>query len=269
MQRRAATLIVVAMLALAGCSLPSGDLGVGDDPTEAGADDGPTPTATPEFEYPAGYSADGVEDVEVALERHTAALSNSSGFTLAYSAAVESGDRSSVLTYDERVEPPAEEALVRVNVTSGSVSGYYEQYYTADTLYVKGKRPGAENVTYSNQSRAYDVSQFVGAEGFIRPVLENVTFASSRVVTRDGDRVVEYRDGRLREAGRLPTGDIRSGNVTEFSAVMVVHPDGTIRAIQYEATVEEGGSERRLSISIQVTDVGATTVDAPDWKDRA
>jgi hypothetical protein len=269
MHRRAATALLVAMVALAGCSLPGGDLGMGDDPNEAGTDDGSTPTATPEFEYPAGFSEDGVDDVEVALEGHTVALANSSGFALAYSAAVDSEERSSVLTYDERVEPRAEEALVRVNVTSGNVSGHYEQYYTADSIYVKAKRPGSENVTYSNESRPYDVSQFVGAEGFIRPVLENVTFESSRVVTRDGDRVVEYDDGRLREAGRLPTGDIESGDVTEFSAAMEVHPDGTIRAIQYEATVEEDGRERHLSISIQVTDVGATTVDAPEWTDRA
>lgn len=268
MQRRAATLLLVALVALAGCSLPGGDLGAaGDDPTEA--DDGPTTTATPAFDYPAGYSEAGVEDVEIALERHADALANSSGFRLAYSAAVESGDRSSVLTYDERVEPPSAEALVRVNVTSGNVSGFYEQYYTADTLYVKSKRPGTENVTYSNRSQPYDVGQFVGTEGFIRPVLENVTFGSSRVVTRDGDRVVEYSDGRLREAGRLPTGAIESGDVTEFSATIVVHPDGTIRAIQYEATVEEDGGERHLSISIRVSDVGATTVDAPGWTDRA
>lgn len=270
MDGRAATVLLVAMVALAGCSLPSGELGsVGDDPTEADAEDGPEPTATPAFEYPAGYSEAGVEDVEAALDGHAGALSNSSGFRLAYSAAVESGDRSSVLTYDERVEPPAEEALVRVNVTSGRVSGFYEQYYDADTLYVKSKRPGADNVSYSNRSQAYDVRQFVGTEGFIRPVLENVTFGSSRVVTRGGDRVVEYDDGRLREAGRLPTGDIRSGNVTEFSASMVVHPDGSIRAVQYEATVDEGDSQRHLSISIRVRDVGSTTVDTPGWTDRA
>lgn len=269
MRRRAAVFLLVALVALAGCSLPTGDI---TRDTETPVDDGsdePTASPTPEFSYPAGYSDAGVENVTRALENHRSTLAGASGFQVVYSAAVEGGDRSSVVTYDVRAEPPSERALLRFNVTSGDVAGGYLQYYDNGTMYVASRQPGSENVTYSNASQSYSADQFSGAGWLFRPVLANVTFGSSRVVARDGERVVEYTEGSLRDSGTLPTGRLQSGNVTEFSATMVVGPEGYVRSLEYRATVVDGGTERRLSVTIQVTDVGETTVEHPDWVDRA
>lgn len=267
MRRRAAALLVVALVALAGCSLPSGDL-TRDTETPTTGDDGPTPSPTPAFSYPAGYSEAGVENVSRALESHRSTLADSSGFQLVYSAAIDGSDRSSVVTYDVRAEPPSERALLRFNVTSRNVEGYYEQYYADGTMHVASRQPGSDNTSYSNTSQSYSADQFAGANWLLRPVLENVSFESSRVVTRDGDRVVEFGDGHLRESGELPTGSLQSGDVTEFSATMVVGPDGHVRSLEYRATVVDGDDERALSVSIRTTDVGETTVQRPEWVDR-
>lgn len=268
MRRRAAVFLLVVLVALAGCSLPSGDL-TGD--TETRGDDGsddPTPSPTPAFAYPAGYSDAGVENVSRALENHRSTLTGASGFQVVYSAAVEGSDRSSVVTYDVRAEPPSERALLRFNVTSRNVEGYYAQYYANDTMHVATRQPGDQNTTYSRTGQSYGADQFAGANWLFRPVLQNVSFESSRIVRRDGERVVEYSGGRLRDSGQLPTGRLQSGNVTDFSATMVVGPDGYVRSLEYRATVVDGGTERRLSVSIQVTNVGETTVQRPGWIDR-
>jgi hypothetical protein len=268
MRRRAAVFLLVVLVALAGCSLPSGDLtGATETPGDDGSDE-PTPSPTPAFSYPAGYGETGVENVSRALETHRSTLTGASGFQVVYSAAVEGGDRSSVVTYDVRAEPPSERALLRFNVTSENVEGYYAQYYDNDTMYVASRQPGDENTTYSQTRQSYSADQFAGSDWLFRPVLENVSFESSRVATRDGERVVEYSEGRLRDSGQLPTGRLQSGNVTDFSATMVVGSDGYVRSLEYRAAVVDGGAERRLSVSIQVTNVGETTVREPDWIDR-
>lgn len=273
MRRRAVTLLVVLLVALSGCSLPTGDFVSTDTPADSDgdADDTPTPSPspTPEAEYPAGYAGSGVEDVDAAVDGHRSALADADGFQLVYSAAVEGGGPSSLLTYDQRVQPDEERALLRVNVTSGEASGFYAQYYADDTMYVQSRRPNQQETSYSNVSQEFQVEQFIGAEAFVRPILENVTFESSQVVTRDGRRVIEFDDARLGEDGSLPTGRLQSGNVSEFSATMAVDPDGYVRAIEYRATVLQDGSERQLSVTFRVTDVGETTVERPEWVDEA
>lgn len=269
-----ATLLVASMLLLAGCSFggtgsPTTTADSTGDPDDATAS--PTATDTPagqSFTYPDGYDESGVVNATAADASHRAALTASTGFAVDYDATVTTPNAATVVRYDQRVETGSEEVFRRTNVSSGNVSGLVARYYADDTVYIKSRQPGSNETTYGNQSQSYSVDSFTGIE-FVRPALEDVSYGSSEVTTRDGTEVVVYSDATLEAADGLFGSNIDAANVSEFTATLVVDADGVVRELQYSATVTRSGSDRTVEIRVGVGGIGTTTVDEPSWLSQA
>lgn len=269
MRRRASIAVALAaMLLLAGCSL--GGLGgspATDDesPTATGT---PTPSATPAFSAPAGYDEGGVTNISAAIDAHRNTLLASSGFSVSYDAVVNSSEQTTTVRYDQRVETGTEEALRETNVSSGDVAGSVARYYANDTVYVQSRQPGATETSYNNRSKSYSPSSFAGTQ-LVRPALTDVSYGSSEVVTDGGSRAVVYSDATLDAADSLLGKNVDIENVTAFSATLTVGENGIVRKLTYTATVQSGGDERTVEVTVRTYDVGSTTVDRPDWVSQA
>jgi hypothetical protein len=275
-KRTVVTLVVASMLLLAGCSI-GGDGSPAATATSSGGGDGGGGTGgtggtdTPagqSFSYPAGFDEGGVVNVSAVENGHRSALTATGGFTVDYDATVTTPNATTTVQYDQRVETESREVLRRTNVTSGSLTGLVVRYYADETVYVKSQQPGSEETTYGNQSQSYTLAEFTGVE-FVRPAFTDVTFESSEVTTRDGDRVVVYRDATLEAATGLFGSNVNRSDVSDFSATLVVAETGVVRELTYAATVSRGGGDRQVEVTVTVGGIDATTIDEPPWVSRA
>lgn len=273
-----ATLVVASMLLLAGCSFggtgsptatdASGDTTDQPDGSTVTDDSSGGTPAGQSATYPDGYTESGVANATKASSSHRSALAASGGFAVDYDATVTTPNATTNVQYDQRVETESREVFRRTNVSSGDVTGLVVRYYADDTVYFKSRQPGSEETTYGNQSQSYSLGSFTGVE-FVRPALEDVTYGSSEVTTRDGTDVVVYSDATLESADGLFGNSIEMANVSDFSATLVVDKSGVVRELRYSATIDRSGADRTVEVRVGVSGIDATTVDEPAWLSQA
>lgn len=249
MRRRALQLLAVSCLvALAGCS---GALTDGGGAGERTLDD---------VTYPAGVSENGT-NVSALAAAHESHLQNRS-LTLEVSSTVNTsaGERSVAL--DAAVGADRDNVLVNGTTMGQQVSIYLtpDRQYTriaagsGEAAYRASNRtPGAAQLVPSSYSGAGYLDQFGGA----------ANFTPTGVRTVDGEPLVVLRaDGS--NATAAP-----AANVTDYEATMLVDEHGVVRSVTVEATSRRNGQQLRANYSLNVSDVGETTVEAPAWLDEA
>lgn len=264
MDRRLLAVAGVALLATtAGCSLLGGGTAT-PTPTEQ-------PTATPTdapFEYPEGFAASGVTDGATAAETHRAAITDLDSFTVTYDATLATGNETITVDYDQPSDLADQRALLQFRVSSEQrFYGSTTQFYTADTVYVRSKMPRNET-TYSNESQAFNESALAASQ-FVGPLLTDVRYGEATVLTRNGEPMARYEATELVSARAVFGEGITTENVSSFSATLWVDADGVVRRVEYSATVDQGDSSRSVDATIQVSGIGDTAVERPDWVDRA
>lgn len=261
-RRLLATAAVALLAATGGCSL------LGNGTTTPGAGDGPTatPTAAP-FTYPEGFAASGVTDAEAAVATHEDAITALDSFTVTYHATIETVNETIRVDYDQPSDLADQEALIRFNVTSDEqFYGSTTQYHTGDTVYVRSR--GENQTIHRNESRQFNGSTLT-ARQFVRPLLTEVAYGEATIVQRDGEPMARYRATGLENASAVFGQGVATENVTAFSATLFVDGDGVVRRIEYSATIDRGDSTRTVDATVAVTAVGETTVERPDWVDKA
>lgn len=250
------------LLVLAGCSgWPGGST---DTPGGQGGDAG-TDTPGPGAAYPAGYGADGIADAAAATRAHVDAIGSYDSFTITYRATVTFPNRTTEVDYVQRVDARERRAHLVSDVSGGTSVAHY---YANGTVYVRSESPRTNGTSYSSRDRELDVAAVSGEE-FVRPVVTNVSYGAPERVERDGETMLRYEATGLDTAAGVVGEDVSVENVTSFSAVLLVDGDGLVRRIEYEAAVVRNGRERSVTVTIDVTDLDATTVRRPDWVDRA
>lgn len=254
--------LVAALVVLSGCSglLPNGGTADGG-PGSGNGGGSPTGSA-----YAAGYAESGVTNATRAVESHRSALLNTSGFAVTYGATVNTADGSTTVDYVQRVETGSKEVLTRTNISGGGAVGNLSQYFANGTLYQRSSSPATGGVRYGNRSASYNLSSYTGTR-LVRPVVSDVTYGASEVVTYQGDRAVRYTNATLENATSLLGRDVNPENVTSFDATLVVDASGIVRHVEYTATVEANGT-RTIDVTVDVRP-GGVTVDRPSWVAKA
>ncbi|WP_435177121.1 DUF7537 family lipoprotein [Halorussus sp. AFM4] len=248
MRRRALQLLAVSCLvALAGCSGALTDGGAGGQTLD-------------DVSYPAGVSANGT-NVSALADAHESYLQNRSlSLSVSSTMNASSGNRSVAL--DAKVGADRDNVLVNGTAMGQQVSVYLtpDRQYTriaagsGEAAYrATNRTPGSARLIPSSYSGAGYLGQFGGV----------ANFTPTGVRTVDGTQLIVLRaDGS--NATATP-----AANVTDYEATMLVDEHGVVRSVTVEATSRRNGQQVRTNYSLNVSDVGETTVDEPAWLDEA
>ena len=259
-RRVVATAAAVALVSVAGCSaLPVFD-GPGPTPTATPppAADG-TPTAIP-IEYPEGYGATGVVDADAAAATHERALSGYDSYRYRFDVGVGNGTGATdAFVYLLRVEHTDQQALeIR---DDGDATRF--QYFETDRLYLKLE--AGENVTYNSTDRRYVRERFSGVQ-FLAPLFDHVDYGGPDVRETENGTYYRYRSEAVTDGAAILPADVTDEEIASFDVTLVVHEDGSVRAARYDVVTER---DTHLSALATVEAVNDTSVDRPDWVERA
>lgn len=273
-KRLLATVLVTALVALAGCA--GGPLGgAGTDSGGPTASDGEaleSETATVRsFAYPAGATPSGIENVTTLLDAHEAALSGSSvtlSGTTGFSAGGSQNSATAGIEYTIEHEAASNETLTRVVGGSGDT---FTSYLTAGTAAYRVD--GSDGVEYASAEAAVDAPyaetaprNFTG-RGLLRTILGSGEYNATDVVTRDGTELVRYD---LETVASTPAGKLNIGRDTQVEGTLFVDSDGIVHEASLTAT---SGSDRGFSFGYEAratfSEIGSTTVEEPAWLDDA
>lgn len=256
MRYAAAALAVVVLLS--GCSF------LGGSGTPTGASPTGTPAGSPAADqYPAGYAADGVTNATAALEANTDALLAADSFFLEYNGTAISGDRTASVYSAQVVNLSADRAYV---ISRAGGRGSSVQYFAGGEVYVRSDPPGENNTRYYSQNASVAPREFTG-RGLYGPLLRHVEWGQANR-TGENDSLLFYRAESLSRAKPVLGENVDPGNVTDFSATLLVGPDGTVYRVTYGATIERAETSE-VGVAITTKQVGNTTVEEPSWLDRA
>lgn len=239
-----ASLVVVVLLA--GCS---GFLGG-------------SPSNPDEFDHADGFSADGITDGQQAVESYEEAVRGQGNYTGTYRYNITAGENESAVELDYRVDFDDERGYQRFYAESDGSAGAREIYYADDQQYyqttIDGEvyRSGVENQSFP----AEDLT----AVRAIEPLLTNASDYETSVDERDGTPVVVYEANDIGNASHLYTAE-EADDVSDFRAQFAVDSEGIVHTAEYELSYTVDGEERSLVLTFELSELGETTVEQPDW----
>lgn len=263
MRRELAVVVVVVAVLIAGCSgadTPAGGGGAAPTTTVAGTGDPPSDQTG------GGAGADGGA---AAVGDPATILESAGSFTATWRYTLEEGAAATqAQEFVVAVDRVANRSFERSLTTDGTDTIAYERYSADGTSYLKygeGDQAyylsGPQDTTFLadplTDADPGDLSDFVhvGTEQF-----DGVTV----------DRY-EYADPLLwRSYAGGTMGQTENVTVTDFRLVVLVDGDGLARSTSWEVTGEGAdGTEIVSAWAYEITKVGATVVQEPDWLDAA
>lgn len=269
MSRRALLAVVLATtMVLAGCQFGgSGTPTVG--PTDAATPSQtpastPTPTATSEpfggASPPPGVDDGGVTDPDALMDAHAAGLDGvSTTVEIRFYLSVNGSNQSRVLR--AKVLPGEDRGWMRAEFDGGVGT-----YYTADgTTYYREVVDGQATYGTTDQVSAVPERERFGADERARTAIESADWAPAGTVERNGRTLFEFRA----TAVEPPNVDTENGTTVTSRGRLLVDGDGVVHHVSVETTVETDGGTVRYGSTVSLSDVGATTVERPDWVDDA
>lgn len=241
MQRRTAAAVLVGFVVLlAGCAGGSGPGG-----------DGVTTTAGGDHSL---------------VENRTAALRDAGSYTAVWEMEFRGdGEAATTTRYTHAVNYDDERAAFTMTVVEGGTDASDYETYQAD---------GSLHTRYGTGEEAtYSVVEAPFAPGnTLFPVRGYVTdgdaldeFTAAGTETFDGATVTRYE---RTDRPTWVTGGAAGGESTwqEFTYTVLVDRDGLVRSEGWSATGEtDEGATERVTFTYSLTNVGATTVEEPDW----
>ena len=253
--------LVVVLVLLSGCSAVL-DGGNGDG-NGAGTE---VPDSAEEFDYADGFSPNGVTDGQQALESHQSALEARGSYTGTYSYDVRASDGNSTLDVENRVDFESQQGYQRFDVDSPAYSGWVESYYEDDTRYRRSEI-GGERSNVSVEEQNFTTAELTST-GPIRPLLSDVSSYEVSTEQRDGTTVAVYERSGTEGIDSFYNVD-ESADISSFSATFAVDSEGVIRSASYDITYTTEGEEQTVTMEFELSDLGETSVERPDWADEA
>ena len=226
-----------------------------------------TPTPTPD-PYPDGYDGAGVSDPETATGAHVGALAASESYVVSVNATLLDENGSVYeLQSAEAAETGSAEIFAATRVYG---EGVLLQYFANDTVYERFDPPD-DDPQYRSNDTDYTVAEHAGST-VLWPAVANVSYDGVETVDRDGRTLYRYTGRQITDDGAVTPlfgGDLDRGAVSDFRAEFLVGGDGIVHRLEYEGTVTVDGHDRDLRVVFETTAIDETTVDEPDWTDRA
>ncbi|WP_137286684.1 hypothetical protein [Halorussus salinisoli] len=224
--------------------------------TEAAVNDATTRKG--DFDYPEGLSEESVSDVERLNEQVLDSVESTS-FTFDYEIEP-AGENSYEASETARYDPESEEGLTRVKASTDEKSVNYATYQSGSKVYmVEGLGRRVEYSTYdlSSPENRFDRRTALDTAREDLDSIDSLTYAV------DG---VEVRAGRT-VAVLTITGAIEADDswVSDPSGELYVSEAAWPVEFHFEWTSSEGSFEADGEFS----DIGNTTVEKPDWVQKA
>jgi|AntRauTorcE11898_2_1112593.scaffolds.fasta_scaffold00500_15 hypothetical protein len=260
------TAAVALLVLLAGCS---GIPGVG---TDTGTE---TPgTDTNELDaLPGGIDNVSSATVDTHQQRLADAGSYTTDITLTVDNRNETGEGQNLsLTQQFQVDLESDTSLMVADPARGLQSVYTDGNTTFVQAKASANMTNAEAQYAQTQTRNLDTKEASGATSMI--IEENITYNRIGTETYNGAEVVRFEadENRSRAAlERMFAADSKTENVTvtEFSSTILVGTDGVVRHYDLSYTAENNGQTVTTAATIDVSNVGATTVTPPEWLEHA
>lgn len=268
MRRQVAVVAVAALALLSGCSAFGGGTPT---PTPSGtATAPPTPTASPTpAPSPAGYDESGITNATAARDGHLEGLLATANFTLGYNATIRAPDGVSRVTLLQTVSPGEPRAVtdtfVTANGSRGSAGVRRTRFYANGTQFVRVQRSG--NTSFGSIDGTLPAAAFAGRQ-FVDPALTNVSYDSAERFQQGGETFFQFRATDIENPEALISDRISAENVTGGQVTLVVGPDGIVRSLRYNATVDVDGRTVRYSVNFGVAGIGRTPVERPEWAQK-
>ena len=253
--------LVIVLVLLSGCSaVLDGGNGAGNgDATDA-------PDSPEEFDYADGFGPDGVTDGQQAVETYQSAVKAQGSYTGTHSYDVRASDGNTSVDVENRVDFENQQGYQRVDVDSPAYSGWVESYYEDDMQYRRSE-VGGEQSDVSVDEQNFTTAELTSTDP-IRPLLSNVSSYEVSIEQRDGTTVAVYE--RSGTEGIDSFYDINeSTDVSAFSATFAVDSEGVIHSASYDITYTTEGEEQTVTMEFELSDLGETSVERPDWADEA
>ena len=253
--------LVVVLVLLSGCSAVL-DGGNGDG-TGAGTE---APDSAEEFDYADGFGPNGITDGQQALESYQSAVEARGSYASTHGFDVRANDGNTSFDVENRVDFENQQGYQRVDVDSPAYSGWVESYYEDDTRYQRSE-VGGERSSVSVDEQNFTTAELTSTDP-IRPLLSNVSSYEVSVEQRDGTTVAVYERSGTEGIDSFYNID-ESTDVSAFSATFAVDSEGVIHSASYDITYTTEGEEQTVTMEFELSDLGETSVERPDWADEA
>ena len=244
---------VAALVALAGCSAVPGLDGTSPE----------SPNTENLEDYPSGFSADGVTDAEAATSAHKSAVLEESSWTATYQTSVAAEGQSQDIEDIRYVDHTESLELNIVNTPFGTQSVYKvdEEGWQ--------KQEAMNQTAYSYGAVGYNSTDAVHTP-MLTSFLTNVEYEQSDVTEEDGETHITYQATGLTDGSELAPQGENASELEDVSASLTVTEEGAITNYEFGATaITENQPDTTLSIDLEFTDLGETSVEDPSWLDEA
>lgn len=208
------------------------------------------------------------QSAEEFKQAHASALEEQGSFTTTVEVTQSQGDKSQTNTYMYEVDTASNQALSTVETPASAI-----QLYTAgDTTFVQ--QSAGNQTAYQMDSAPYDAAvQPVTTEeatlsNAVLPI-GNVTYQETGTKMYNGVEVTVYEANEEEAKKALGGSDESKTTVESFESEIYVDENGIVRYQTVSYKMSANGKTLEASLELEITDVGSTTVEEPDWIDTA
>lgn len=252
------SLLLVLLVASAGCGglLGSGEATPTATPTRGTATDTPTPTTTQQS-LPAGIAENGSVDAETLAKTHAESLKGASYTSRVRVNQTTRTGQNARSSWFSQVAKVSGEGPFNTTFTSHQPSTSITQVTWGNRSLAISRVKIRGHVRYRRQD-VQQVRRNLSGRGFIKQFLA-VGDYSVETVDREAGQVVLTADAAATE-------NISSGRITDYSGRLVVSMNGRIQEMSAELGFSGQTNQTvSLTVTFEITNVGETTVNEPDW----
>ncbi|WP_232702453.1 DUF7537 family lipoprotein [Halobacterium wangiae] len=252
MRRTIATVAVVALVVLAGCSAGGGG---GDGTTTQAAPNGTTASDAGDAIYETPL------DGATVAENHESVVADATTFTLVSTSNQSQGNQS-----------VSSESTLRADFDSGAYSSVQQSRGRTVEQFVFGNGSGYQRFEFSTGDVRYTVPQqtanaSVIAGGQIASFVDAFEYEYVGTETVDGTDTHVYEASGVSDLNESAPGfsGLDTENVSNLGATLYITEDGLVKQFGYELGLETEGQSASIAVTQQYTDLGETTVEPPAW----
>ncbi|GAA0243563.1 hypothetical protein ACFFQF_03330 [Haladaptatus pallidirubidus] len=234
MRNVAVSIVLLTLVTFAGCvSEPVNDA------PDANATKSTTTMALDDLSFPDGTSDERIENASVLAETHSEILADRS-YTAEFESVATNEDGRIVTTQTVRHETDSdgktEEWYADREVSSADRESHTASYANKSSVYTKRVN---DTASYDVRRMENGVETPNGIISSLTPILTAGEYRNSHVVSRDGERLVEYRFAGL--CDDATASDLET--VTNVSGSVLVSQQGVVHRASVNLTNKQGGSE--------------------------
>lgn len=214
----------------------------------------PTGNDVSEFDYPNGSNETGFNDPAVLSQSHSQTLAEDS-----YTVELQNTADGSTAELTYQYDPQSGLGYRVEDIDNQNNREFVEDYNNQEVAVASGL--GTDNTTYQRAFLQQPVPYTANFD--IQPFLESANYEATEVTQTNGEQVVVYESQGLTEEVSNQT------SVDNFDAEIHLTDRGYFTLLNVTVTTTQNGQTIEEEQSIEVRNVGETTVSEPDWLSTA